>query len=274
MIPTANRNLIEVQVAPDLYISFKDWLIASFPKRQIMDNFFITRHFDWAFRSTRRTRIFNSLLKRLGFTARLVGSADTGSMSSVEQRSNIYHLVSQLLVFDVPGDLVEFGSLEGQSAALLRMIADQYDASRRLHVLDAFVDPPPEILVENFHKLGLALPIIHQGLLADTIDELPERVSFVYIDLGPVPDVTDGPGVSHRGLRETVRLALENVYPHVSPGGIILLQDYHLPEQTYALDPNPQVREAADAFFTDKPEPIVSIYGGPYAHAFVRKLGD
>ncbi|MGH8273429.1 MAG: hypothetical protein ACRES9_04100 [Gammaproteobacteria bacterium] len=236
-----------------------------------MDNLFITRHFDWTFRSTGRVRLFNSLLKRLGYTARLIGTTATGSMSSVEQRSNIYHLLSQLLVFGVPGDLVEFGSLEGQSAALLRMVADQYDVTRLLHVFDAFVDPPLERLLENFHKLGLALPIIHQGLLADTIDELPERVCFAYIDLGPVPYITSGPGASHSGLREAIRLALEGVYPRVPPGGIILLQDYRLPEQIYALDPNPQVREVADAFFADKPEFIVSIYGGPYAHAFVRK---
>lgn len=237
-----------------------------------MDNLFITRHFDWAFHSRRRVRLFNSLLKRLGYSAQLASGTATGAMSSVEQRISMYHLVSQLLVFGVPGDIVEFGSLEGQSAALLRMIADQYDAARPLHVFDAFVDPPLERLVENFRRLGLALPVIHQGLLADTINELPERICFAYIDLGPVPHVTQGPGVSHAGLSDAIRLVLKRVYPRISEGGIILLQDYRLPEQTGALDPNPQVREVADVFFADKPEPLVSLHGGPYAHAFVRKL--
>lgn len=236
-----------------------------------MDNLFITRHFDWTFQPRWRVRLFNSLLRRLGYTTQLVSGTATGAMSSVEQRINMYHLVSQLLVFGVPGDIVEFGSLHGQSAALLRMIADQYDAARSLHVFDAFVDPPVERLIENFRRLGLALPAIHRGLLTDTIDELPERICFAYIDLGPVPHVTRGPGVSHAGLSNAIRLVLERVYPRISAGGIILLQDYRLPEQTDALDPNPQVREAADAFFAGKPEPIVTLHGGPYAHAFVRK---
>ncbi|MGH9434852.1 MAG: hypothetical protein ACRD06_02495 [Terriglobia bacterium] len=237
-----------------------------------MDNLFITRHFDWALHSRGRVRLFNLLLRRLGYTAQFVSGAATGAMSSVEQRINIYHLVSQLLVFGVPGDIVEFGSLEGQSAALLRMIADQYDAARPLHVFDAFMDPPLERLVENFHQLGLVLPVIHQGLLADTIDELPERICFAYIDLGPVPDIKQGPGVSHAGLSDAIRLALGQVYPRISAGGIILLQDYRLPGQIGALDPNPQVREVADAFFEGKPESLVSVHGGPYAHAFVRKF--
>ncbi|MGH8161758.1 MAG: hypothetical protein ACRESR_06375 [Gammaproteobacteria bacterium] len=237
-----------------------------------MDNLFITRHFDWSFRPRWQIRLFNALLRKLGYSARLVTRTATGRMSSVEQRINIYHLLSQLLVFGVPGDIVEFGSLEGQSAALLRMIADQYDAGRSLHVFDAFVDPPVERLIENFRRLDLALPVIHRGLLEDTIGELPERICFAYIDLGPVPLVTQGPGASHAGLEDAIRLVLERVYPCISVGGIMLLQDYRLPDQTDALDPNPQVRGVADAFFADKPESLVVLHGGPYAHAFMRKL--
>lgn len=236
-----------------------------------MDNLFITRHFDWTFRPGWRIRAFNSLLRRGGYTAQLLSDTASGTMSSVEQRINIYHLVSQLLVFGVPGDIVEFGTLEGQSAALLRMIANKYDATRPLHVFDAFVDPPVERLLENFRQLGLALPVIHQGLLANTIDELPERVCFAYVDLGPVPEIARGPSASRAGLYETIRLALEKVYPRISPNGIILLQDYHLQQQTEAQNPNPEVREAADAFFAGKPESIVALHGGPFAHAFVRK---
>lgn len=237
-----------------------------------MDDLLITRHFDWAFYTGRRVCIFNTLLSRLGYTARIVTPTATGEMSSVEQRSNMYFLVSHLLTFGVPGDLAEFGSLDGQSAALLRMIADQYDAARRLHVFDAFVDPPAEWLVENFRRLKLALPMIHRGLLDDTIGRLPEEISFAYVDLGPAPGVTRPAGSSHAGLGEALGLVLERVYPRISAGGVILLQDYRLPEQTDAFDPNPQVREVADAFFSVKPESIVTLYGGPYAHAFVRKL--
>jgi O-methyltransferase len=237
-----------------------------------VDNLFLTRHFDWSFRPGWRIRTFNSLLRRVGYTAQLLSDTASGTMSSVEQRINMYHLLSQLLVFGVPGDIVEFGSLEGQSAALLRMTANQYDAARPLHVFDAFVDPPAEHLLANFSELGLQPPVIHIGLLVDTIDELPEQICFAYVDLGPVPELTRGPGASRAGLREAIGLALEKVYPRVPPNGIILLQDYHLPQQTEAQDPNPEVREVVDAFFADKPESVVALHGGPFAHAFVRKL--
>lgn len=237
-----------------------------------MDNLFITRYFDWSLMpKDRRARVVNALLRRLGYTAQLQTRTATGAMSSVEQRTNMYHLLSHLLMFSVPGDIVEFGTLQGQSAALLRMIADQYDAERTLHVFDAFVDPPIDRLLANFRELRLTQPVVHQGLIADTIDELPDRICFAYVDLGPVPKVTQGPGASHDGLREGIRLTLEKVYPRMSTHGVILLEDYHLPQQVGVLNPNPQVREAANAFFADKPETILTLYGGPYAHAFVRK---
>ena len=236
-----------------------------------MDNLFLTRHFDWTFRPGRRIRALNSLLRRLGYTAQLLSDTASGTMSSIEQRINMYHLLSHLLVFGVPGDIVEFGSLEGQSAAVLRMTADQYDTHRPLHVFDAFVDPPVERLLANFRELDLEPPVIHKGLLTDTIGELPDRICFAYVDLGPVPELTRGPGASRAGLGETIRLVLERVYPRVPVNGIILLQDYHSPQQTGAQNPNPEVREVADAFFADKPEPLVVLHGGPFAHAFVRK---
>jgi len=207
----------------------------------------------------------------MGFLSRLTSPTATGLMSSVEQRINMYHLVSQLLVFGVPGDIVEFGSNEGESAALLRMIADQYDPERTLHVYDAFIDPPVSRLQDNFKRLGLTLPVVHQGLLADTIGDVPDEIAFAYIDLGPLPNVTRGPGASTAGLGDSIRLVLEGIYPRISGLGIILLQDYWLPEQTGVVTRFPDVRKKADAFFADKPEKPVSLLGGPYAHAFVRR---
>lgn len=237
-----------------------------------MDNLFLTRYFDWSRAPSRRLRLANSLIALTGSGARLAAPHSTGRMSSIEQRINIYHLVSQLLVFNVPGAIVEFGALEGESAALLRMIVNQYDPSRPVHVFDAFVDPPLDRLVHWFRQLDLKLPEIHKGLIADTIDELPEQICFTYIDLGPVPQATAGPGASHAGLYETVGMVLEKVYPRVAPQGIILMQDYLPPYVTDVEDLNPQVFLAADAFFADKPVTINTLYGGPYMHAFMRKL--
>lgn len=235
-----------------------------------MDNLFIARHFDWARKETPRVRFVNALLARSRFGARLV-SAGSGDMSSVEERINIYHLVSQLLAFDVPGAFVECGCLEGESVALLQMILDMHEADRTVHAFDAFVDPPADRLRGHFQRLGLKLPVLHPGLLADTLHELPEQIGFAHADLGPVPWVQQGPGASRAGLHEALDLFLEHVYPRVVPRGIILLQDYHPLGLDKVYDVNPEVRAVTDRFFADKPEKIITLYGGQYSHAYVRK---
>lgn len=238
-----------------------------------MDNFFITRHFDWAYRPSRKVRLLNALLRGMGYSVRFTNLTATGEMNSVEQRINIYHLLSQLLVFGVPGDIVEFGSYEGQSAALLRMTADRYDPARRLHVYDAFAGSALLRFQGNFNQLGLALPVIHRGVLPDTVVELPERICFAHIDIspGPTSNWLDGTQIAPGA---TIRRVLEGIYSRMSLHGIILLNDYWLPEQTEVLYQNATVRATANAFFADKPEEIVCLHGGNSAHAFVCKLAD
>ena len=68
--------------------------------------------------------------------------------------------------------------------------------------------------------------------------------------------------------------ALSHVYQRLSPGGILVLMDYHVPGLTVeGNDSNPGVRPAADAFFADRPERVITLYGGPCSHGYVRKQG-
>src|SRR5262245_34116557 len=107
-----------------------------------MDNVFIIAYFDWdAPRDPWKVRAVNALLHRLGYSARLVRPFRTGYQTNVEQRINMYHLLSHLLVFGVPGDVAEFGTHSGSSAVLSQKVIDEYDPSRRLHVYDTFLDP-------------------------------------------------------------------------------------------------------------------------------------
>jgi O-methyltransferase len=243
-----------------------------------MHDLFITQHFDWDEPESGKARFVNELLRRLGFDARLVTPLRTGVMTNVEQRMNMFHLVSQVLAYCVQGDLVEVGSHAGSSAAVFQTVIERQAPERTLHVFDAFVDPPADVLLKNFQSLGLRAPAVHAGWFDQTIPaELPERVCFAHVDAGP--------GRSSDDLSNTVRRSLESLYPRMPKGAIGLFADYwdvevfereglRLPRSILSqkwLGQYPQVRQECDAFFADKPEKIALLYSAEFAHGYFRK---
>ena len=100
---------------------------------QKMDNFFITSDFDWQIRrSSNIDRALNIVTRRLGFTSNKAGFVDgliysltglrlaptrSGISTNVEQRMNMYHLVSQAIAYNVEGDLVEVTIASGTISA-------------------------------------------------------------------------------------------------------------------------------------------------------------
>lgn len=243
-----------------------------------MDNVFITEYFKWSERRpSRRLRWLNSLLFRLGFPVRMVPLNQTGLMTNVEQRMNMYHLISQVLAYDVPGDLVELGCHAGQSAVLMQKIIEHFDPNRELHVYDSFEGLPelsekdggtsfegvqlaisPEKLFANFDRYGLRHPEVHAGWFKDTLpDGLPELISFAHLD---------------GDLYESILVSLEHVYPRLSPGAVCLIDDYCDPAILDEYDHLPGVKRACDEFLADKPEEVSVMYAGAFAHGFFRKL--
>src|SRR5690349_18393215 len=87
-----------------------------------MHNSFITTGFDWMVGGSTRLLLANELLGKIGSRVRLRAPTSTGYMSSIEMRGNLYHLVSQILAYDVPGEIVEFGSFAGESAVLMATV--------------------------------------------------------------------------------------------------------------------------------------------------------
>jgi O-methyltransferase len=245
-----------------------------------MENFFITQWFDWTIaKPSRRVEIANMILEKLEFWVRLQPPPPNG-MTNVEQRMNLYHLVSQVLFYGVPGDLVELGCNEGQSSVLIQRIIEHFDPTRKFHVYDSFEGLPErssadgqvssdfregrmrtskEVLISNFHYHGLRLPVIHQGWFEDTLPAtLPEQISFAYLD---------------GDLYSSILVSLQHVYPRMSPGAICLIDDYADPE----VNPDgwnelPGVKRACDEYLADKPEKISCIYSAQMSHGFFRKL--
>lgn len=242
-----------------------------------MHNFFITQYFDWNTPS-RRVRILNSLLKRMGYSARFVTPHGTGTMTNVEQRINMYHLLGSVLTFGVSGEVVEFGTNYGGSAALMQKVIDAHDPSRRLHVYDAFEDPPVDKMLANVRSLGLREPVVHAGWFCDTLPaQLPEQICFAHIDIAS--------GGVREELERNLRFVFDCVYPRLSKGAVCLLADY-CRDDVYESEGfewpfgvarsswwhlYPEVKNAADAFLADKPEKVCQLFAAAFSHGYFRK---
>jgi O-methyltransferase len=96
------------------------------------------------------------------------------------------------------------------------------------------------LLSDNFRKDNITLPVIKKCWFNElTSDDVPANIAFAHLD-GDLYISTIDP--------------LKLVYDKMSPGGIILIDDY--------LDPEwPGVEQAIAEFFNGKPETVVSLPG-------------
>ncbi len=260
-----------------------------------VDNFFIAEYFDWEVkRLSYLDRFVRRVLRKLRLNidfrsahfvdqivtrlaGRSVSPMTSGSMTNIEQRMNIYHLVNQVLAYDVDGDFVELGCNSGQTAVLISKVMQMHGAKKRLAVYDSFEGLPPlspidktdflgqgdlvtseDVVRSNFAKYDLPLPEIHKGWFHDTLPKgLPEKICFAHLD---------------GDLYEFILVSLQHVYPRMTNGAICLIDDYCDP----MINPTgwnrlPGVKKACDEFLNGKPEHIHFIYSGAYSHAFFRR---
>ena len=115
-----------------------------------MDNFFITEYFDWRIKrfslmDRLTSRVLSKVLGKTEFrsaeffdkiyvnlTGNEVIPSNSGVMTNVEQRMNMYHLVSQVLAYGIDGDFVELGCNSGQSSVLITKIMRFYNSNLQL----------------------------------------------------------------------------------------------------------------------------------------------
>jgi len=244
-----------------------------------MDNAFITQLFDWDRPESGKVRLLHRLFRALGIPARVVRPQETGEMTSVEQRINMFHLAAGVLAYGARGDFVEIGCRSGSSAVLFQTVISGHDPMRTLHVYDGFFENTPAELLANFERLGLRPPVVHAGPFAQTLPrELPERISFVHVDIGMGP--------AHAAAMEAMlRHILEGLYDRLAPGAVGLVADYCDPEIyrrpgfrfpacirfTEFWHIYPQVKRVCDDFFRDRPEKVHALYGGEFSHGYFRK---
>ena len=194
-------------------------------------------------------------------------------MLNVERMVNLYHLLSQVLAFDVAGEVADLGCHKGQSAILLQAILDYHASSKPLHVYDSFLGLPahhvkdsgavlPQAslrvdradLVDSFLRAEATMPVIHEGWLEDTIpSQLPPQLCFAHIDVD---------------LYGSTKHALACVYPRLTRGAIVVIDDYD-------WSGLPGINCAVDEFLADKPERLCRMRLGSNfdaTHAFFRRV--
>jgi O-methyltransferase len=174
-------------------------------------------------------------------------------------------VVAQLLrqTRDVEGDIVELGVYKGGMALLINCIRVEFTAQKPLRLFDTFTGMPDTDPVLDRHKkgdfsdssleavktvfAGTSNVYFHAGMVEDMLRVSPiVKVSFVHIDLD---------------IHSAVKAATEYLWPMLSPGGVMVFDDYGYPTC-------PGARKAVDDFFAELPEKPLLL---PLGSCFVRK---
>jgi O-methyltransferase/8-demethyl-8-(2,3-dimethoxy-alpha-L-rhamnosyl)tetracenomycin-C 4'-O-methyltransferase len=173
------------------------------------------------------------------------------TMIGVRRLENVRKLAQRVIDESIPGDLAEAGVWRGGCCILMRgILAANAIKDRKVYAIDSFEGLPPpkpdlfpqdeglnlhlytelavslEQVQANFARYGLCdeQVIFVKGFFQDTLPSL---------DAGPFALIRlDG------DLYESTYVALDALYPKLSPGGFIILDDYKLipSVQAAALD--------------------------------------
>jgi cephalosporin hydroxylase len=154
-------------------------------------------------------------------------------------RERLAHLRRSLDVVrteNIGGDLVECNTGRGGAGILMRGYLDAHEmATRDVWIADRFrVEPAPSELVfawsdlntvrDGFARFGLLDERVRflQGPPADTLDDAPiKQIALLHIGPGDPADVT---------------AAFDALYHRVAIGGVVIVDDYEVPERAQAVD--------------------------------------
>lgn len=168
------------------------------------------------------------------------------TMVGLYRLDNVEHCVQQVIEDDVSGDLIEAGVWRGGVTIFMRgLLAAFDDTARDVWVADSFAGLPPPTLAEdegdqhhtmkslavsradvvrNFDLYGLLDDRVHflEGWFADTLPTVRDRSwSVVRVD---------------GDLYESTIDALTNLYPGLSPGGYLIVDDWAFPPCRKAVE--------------------------------------
>ena len=163
------------------------------------------------------------------------------TMIGMPRLDNLQYCVESVLADGVPGDLIETGVWRGGATIFMRGILKAYGvADRVVWVADSFAGLP-EANLDAYPKES-TIPFHLQGELAVSLEQvqqnfrryglLDEQVAFLrgwFRDTLPVAPIERLALMRLDGdLYESTMDALVNLYPRLSRGGFVIIDDFNL----------------------------------------------
>ena len=181
------------------------------------------------------------LCKRLEFDTRkrtygLDWPSGAETMVGLRRLENIEHCVKDVISDEVPGDLVEAGVWRGGCCIFMRGILRAYeDTERTVWVADSFQGLPKSTHQEDldwrfyqYHQLAVSLEQVKDNFRK--YDLLDDQVKFLK---GWFKDSLPGAPIARIAvlrldgdLYESTWDSISNLYPKVSVGGYVIVDDY------------------------------------------------
>lgn len=169
------------------------------------------------------------------------------SMIGNKRMLNIQHLAEQVLANHTPGDFIEAGVWRGGACIMFRAVLNAYSVSDRVvWVADSFEglpEPSPQLYPadagDNHHKYeALAVPMEQVQRNFQKYGLLDDQVKFIkgwFRDTLPEVSVTQLAILRLDGdMYESTMDALVNLFPKVSHGGYVIVDDYGYAENCRA----------------------------------------
>jgi O-methyltransferase len=183
---------------------------------------------------------------------RLIGAdwpSHAHTMIGLKRLRNLRSLISQVFEDRIPGDFIETGVWRGGACIYMRALLMAYGATdRRVWVADSFAGLPPPNPERYPADAG---SILHKiGLIAVSLEEvkknfakydmLDEQVVFLngwFKDTLPHAPIEKLAILRLDGdMYESTTQALDSLYPKLSPGGFVIIDDYILIPCRKAVD--------------------------------------
>jgi hypothetical protein len=170
------------------------------------------------------------------------------TMVGVKRLKHLRYCVDKVIADRVPGDFIETGVWRGGACIFMRAaLAARHDVGRKVWVCDSFEGLPEpderypqdapftphlikflavslEEVRRNFQKYGMLddQVVFLPGWFKDTLPTAPiEKLAILRLDGDMYGSTMD---------------ALENLYPKLSPGGFLIVDDYAIPRCRRAIE--------------------------------------
>ncbi|MFF5372885.1 TylF/MycF family methyltransferase [Streptomyces sp. NPDC013187] len=165
------------------------------------------------------------------------------TMIGIRRLENVEHCVKTALADGVPGDFIETGVWRGGTCIFMRAVLKAHGVTdRRVWVADSFQGMPAadasthagdrELASDRYNDfMATDLPTVRRNF--ERYDLLDEQVRFLpgwFRDTLPTAPV-DRLAVLRldSDLYESTMDTLVHLYPKLSPGGFVIVDDYHIP---------------------------------------------